>query len=721
MSPSEKIEMPIARAWSLPRPGELPSYQAESRLGDETPLVLIVDAEPCSRQVLEVVLREMDFRTLQATDPLHAHQLIDKHSLDLILLDYDLPGMRGIELLERLKSNEATRDIPAIMITSADGDDVLARSFATGAVDYITKPFSPRVVQARAKAAVEAYRLQEELRTSKSRYRLALAAAQCGMWDWNVQDDHFYITQPLAHLLGLKQSWPKDLAEWLELAHANDRARVARALQDYVAGRTSELNIEYRVKVDHAFQAWFLCRGALIRDAHDGSQRVVGALIDITERKKAEIALQRSLREVAEARLELEEMSGRLHEQNVALRRAKSKLEAESRKLEIRNQDLEQISRIDPLTGALNRRTLMELFDQEWDRAYRYRNQLSCALLDIDFFKKVNDTHGHAAGDHIIRGVAETLMAHCRACDSVGRHGGEEFCILLPQTDETGAAEWAERVRKTIEQRSFDVDGKEISVRVSIGVCGWQRAGDPENLVHLADEALLLAKESGRNRVVSAAQLDDESIDPAENRRLGNLLTGFTAEDVMRTAVLCPKQTDSLHSVVEYFLNVRTGAAPVVDENGHFVGLISDQNVLQHVTDPGFWSNHIRDFMQKNAVEYDVSAPADEIFHFMSRASVRFVAITRDKKPVGLIGRASFLRWSYTWHGMQGTGDARHTERARWQNVWMAAEVLAHRSAELPDRLSQERHDFIPCVVGEISRIQELANDLLGHCQRISV
>ena len=125
-------------------------------------------------------------------------------------------------------------------------------------------------------------------------------------------------------------------------------------------------------------------------------------------------------------------------------------------------------------------------------------------MLDLDFFKRINDTFGHLAGDAALRTTGETLQANCRVADCACRYGGEEFCVLLPETDARDAAVWAERIRRRLAAAMIAVGGKEIHITASFGVA--QRHGDtaaPEQLVDMADQALLCAKQSGRDCVTA--------------------------------------------------------------------------------------------------------------------------------------------------------------------------------------------------------------------------
>jgi diguanylate cyclase (GGDEF)-like protein len=157
---------------------------------------------------------------------------------------------------------------------------------------------------------------------------------------------------------------------------------------------------------------------------------------------------------------------------------------------------LERQAATDPLTGIANRRTFHERLTDEVARADRYGRHLSLALMDLDHFKAVNDTHGHPGGDRVLVLFAQLLSAHSREGELVARVGGEEFAWLMPETDEDAAHVAADRVRKAIETTPFENIGR---ITLSAGVCSTERAPGADALIHDADRALYWAKDSGRN------------------------------------------------------------------------------------------------------------------------------------------------------------------------------------------------------------------------------
>lgn len=177
-----------------------------------------------------------------------------------------------------------------------------------------------------------------------------------------------------------------------------------------------------------------------------------------------------------------------------------------------KNQTLSRHSMTDSVTGLRSRRYVTELLAIEFLRARRYRHPLSVLMADLDHFKRVNDRFGHPAGDAVLRGVASLLLAGLRGTDVAGRYGGEEFLVVLPQTDLPGAALLAERWRQSLEETPLALpDGGTLCATVSVGVAALGQGVDrPEELVRSADEALYTAKGRGRNRVELAGGPDEE-------------------------------------------------------------------------------------------------------------------------------------------------------------------------------------------------------------------
>lgn len=155
----------------------------------------------------------------------------------------------------------------------------------------------------------------------------------------------------------------------------------------------------------------------------------------------------------------------------------------------------------DGLTNLANRKQLDAILNDEIPRARRYGRELSVLMLDVDYFKAINDTHGHLTGDYVLSGLAAILQKRLRPNDKLGRYGGEEFCAILPETSEHSAILIAEGLRTLVESHAFASEDQRIAVTVSVGVASLHEDMQAADLYRKADEMLYLAKRNGRNRV----------------------------------------------------------------------------------------------------------------------------------------------------------------------------------------------------------------------------
>lgn len=171
--------------------------------------------------------------------------------------------------------------------------------------------------------------------------------------------------------------------------------------------------------------------------------------------------------------------------------------------IEEKNRELQRLATTDPLTGLLNRRAFFDLAEKEIGRCMRYANSCAIIMMDIDHFKSINDTHGHQAGDLVLQRLSQLIKKELRLNDLAARFGGEEFVLLISESDLAMAHSIAERLRQQIEQHVVVTDDERISLTVSLGVSVYTKEDkDIDTLIARADEALYIAKHRGRNRVV---------------------------------------------------------------------------------------------------------------------------------------------------------------------------------------------------------------------------
>jgi len=290
-----------------------------------------------------------------------------------------------------------------------------------------------------------------------------------------------FVSSAIEEIYGLRPEDVKDdMAPLHNLAHPDDRPRIEATIAE--TARTMALfRVEFRVCRPGQPERWIDCRSVPTREA-DGAILWYGLMLDITERNVLDMQLAERKRVEAELRT----------------------LQAQLREQAIR----------DPLTGLYNRRYLEETLWRELDRAGREGHSLSILMVDVDHFKRLNDTYGHPAGDEVLRTLGRLLQHHARSSDIPCRYGGEEFIVVLPDMPLDAARKRAERVRQDFADLRIAFGGAELVATLSIGVSGYAGHGNTaDELIRAADLALYDAKQSGRNRVC-CAKSSDHSVAP---------------------------------------------------------------------------------------------------------------------------------------------------------------------------------------------------------------
>lgn len=385
--------------------------------------------------------------------------------------------------------------------------------------------------------------------------------------------------------------------------------------------------------------------------------------------------------------------------------------------------NLQRLARTDSLTGLLSRRSFHDLLRYEFERARRTGKPLSCAILDLDFFKRINDTYGHHVGDVVLKATGELLQKSCRKSGITARYGGEEFCVLLPETPEEGAAAWAENFRIQLATLRIATEKATLSVTCSVGVSGlYDDTLTPEQLIDQADQALLCAKRTGRDRVVTYGSLNQQvDLDLSESHRRQDLFEGIRAEHVM-TPIVAPLYGDeTVEQVAAYFLRSRISSAPVVNEQGQLVGIISEKDLMESITCRENWNRPISQLMRPHVITYPIDAPVRTIYEFLCRVAMRRVIITDQGVPVGAVSRASLLRWFRNLvlaEQMRGQENLWADETPETV-IQTALTRIAQETEKIERTLTERPPDLAAYLVGAASRIQELAVDILAFASAI--
>ncbi len=420
---------------------------------------------------------------------------------------------------------------------------------------------------------------------------------------------------------------------------------------------------------------------------------------------------------VADMILALESGADDLLTKPIASAELLARLRAGARVIELENQ-LVRLARTDPLTAIPNRWVFFEHFEREFARSRRHGNPLSCVLCDIDFFKAVNDTYGHVTGDIILKAFAQVLNSQCRTSDHLCRYGGEEFCILLTDSDEKQALQWAQRMRETLHAMALPAGGHPLSITVSFGIAELNDSvSKPSELFDRADGALRVAKHTGRDRAVCYGELTEpDGQEAAAQGSYREWLRGVQAGQIMNAPIAWLRHDQPIAEAADLFLRTRINSAPVVDDDRKLVGIVSEKDI---VSAPLGWHLPVRNVMKTNVVCYGEETPAIVIYDFLCRVSIRRVAIVKDGIPTGVVGRSTFLRLLANWHLAAAAtrgGEEDEIPSAAFLERQLRATVaqLQEKAAKLEEDVGSD-DTVTPLFVGAAT-IQELALDLVALC-----
>jgi two-component system cell cycle response regulator len=452
--------------------------------------VLIVDDMHANLKLLEVRLSAEYFEVITASSGTAALELCERSQCDIVLLDVMMPGMDGFEVARRLKANPATHHIPIIMVTALDQPADRVRGLEAGADDFLTKPVNDVALIARVRSLVRLKLVTDELRMR------AVTSSEIGVTD-NAFD--------AARDYGLNAS----------ILIVDDRkgsiSRIESALGD-----SHEIDVEENPQ-NALFRAaegnFDLVMLSLDFAGFDGL-RLVGQIRSLERTRHLPILLvtdpEQDARVLRGLDLGANDYVLRSADKNEMIARVRSQVRRKryADKLRDNVQYSMELALTDPLTGLFNRRYMETHIGTLVERSAARGKSLSVLVLDIDYFKSINDTFGHDAGDDVLREFAERLKASIRGIDLACRHGGEEFVVVMPDTDIGVATLVAERIRRRIAGEPFPIGrtGKTIEVTISVGIAF--RTGPQDTapaMLKRADEALYRAKRDGRNRVVADA------------------------------------------------------------------------------------------------------------------------------------------------------------------------------------------------------------------------
>ena len=453
-----------------------------------TARILVVDDIPANVKLLEVRLLAEYFEVLTATNGADALETCENGKVDVVLLDVMMPDMDGFEVCRRLKADPATSHIPVVMITALDQVSDRIRGLEAGADDFLTKPVNDLQLMTRVRSLVRLKMLTDELRLRASTTR------NIGIEELLSRKEPSEEATPRVLLIDERPASGKRIAKMLRETAALDVATDPHAGFFQAAEEPYECVIVSTGFAD--FDPLRLCSQLRSLDR----TRFLPIILVAEEGEDDRIirGLELGINDYLIRPIDQQELTARLRTQ-VKRKRYNDHLRASV------TQTIE-MAVTDGLTGLHNRRYLDSHLQTLFDRAVARRRPLSLMITDLDRFKSVNDTFGHDGGDEVLREFARRLRKNVRGIDLACRFGGEEFVVVMPDTEAAIAQKVAERVRAEIAELPFAIADKSAAVTVSVGVSSLKRGLDTvAELMKRADLALYEAKTGGRNRVVAKA------------------------------------------------------------------------------------------------------------------------------------------------------------------------------------------------------------------------
>lgn len=450
--------------------------------------VLVVDDIEANRRLMKAKLEARYHTVSLASNGLEALEVAKRDVPQIILLDVMMPGMDGYETCRRLKAATETQHVPVAMLTALTDSDDRVKGMEAGADDFLSKPIDDGALFARIEAlgrySAVASQLREQnartattgLLTADEQARLQ-APARIMVLDANLDQAR--------HMAGKLNGLGHEIVLWQE---AEGQTSLASGHLDLIVMALSKQPHD-PLRLCANFKAMGLTERLSILVTYNQA-----------DHHRATTAMGLGASDMIRAPVDEQELMARIRTQ---LRR--------QRYVDILRQRIDrglELSIIDQLTGLYNRRYMLNQLGQWRKRAASGGQALSIVSLDIDHFKSVNDRYGHQAGDIVLETFAHRLSQHIRPKDIACRPGGEEFLVIMPETDQHQAQTGAERIRKAIANEPFSIDQgrQQLSVTVSAGVATY--AGDLESMsefMHRADLALYEAKQAGRNQVRTLA------------------------------------------------------------------------------------------------------------------------------------------------------------------------------------------------------------------------
>jgi two-component system cell cycle response regulator len=454
-----------------------------------TARVLVVDDILSNVKLLEAKLTAEYFEVMTAFNGVECLAKMEQVVPDIVLLDVMMPGMDGFEVCRRIKTNPKTAHVPVVMVTALDQPSDRVAGLDAGADDFLTKPVDDAALFARVRSLVRLKMMTDELRMRESTGQGMGLIDPAETFTENNQSGRILVIEDRAESV----AW---FASALSSGHQVASADTFEEALVRVKGGDFDLIV---VSLGmRGFDGLRLC--SQLRSLPEGRHVPILVVVSDGDRRKLTQALEMGVNDYLTRPVDKNELVARVRTQLRKKRYAD--------RLRHNVQLSLEMAITDQLTGLHNRRYMSRHLDTLVAGARKSERPLAFVIMDIDFFKQVNDTYGHDIGDEVLKEFAKRISANVRGIDLACRFGGEEFVVVMPDTDLPFAFSISERLRQSIETTPVKISSAPhaLNITISIGIAGLED-GDAgaEALLRRADQALYRAKRSGRNKVVADA------------------------------------------------------------------------------------------------------------------------------------------------------------------------------------------------------------------------
>ena len=407
--------------------------------------ILHVETSNFYRTLIEKICSDIGAEYSFAKNLDDSINVLKSRKIDLIITAIELEDSTGEDLIMKI-NDSPYKNIPVVVITGTDSDEYRTRMFSLGIVDYISKKSGNEEIR----SAILAYMREDNVFQKMTEFKIAVC-------DDSKMDR--YIIERIFTMAGVPHV---DYYESGDMLLASEK--------------------EYDIYLIDMVLKDMIGNYVIMKLRERGSEAVIITISGVAHYKTISNTLN----------IGANDYITKPFNNELLLSRIKT-----NAKNYILLNEVKQLAITDVLTSVYNRRHSMERLEDEIEKSKRYENPLSVMMIDVDHFKRINDEFGHLSGDAVLKKIASSISTTLRDFDIVGRFGGEEFLVVLPNTAIDDAFSAAERIRKNVENIKFSK--KDISVSVSIGVCQWS-GDDLKNLLSEADRLLYSAKSNGRNR-----------------------------------------------------------------------------------------------------------------------------------------------------------------------------------------------------------------------------